>query len=848
MTSRTSLLAAGAVLAIALGYTAIADSYAVFLIATISLTAIACIGLNVLLGLAGQISLGHIGFMAIGAYTTVLLMERAGWPYLAATGAGIVLVSIIGGLLAMPALRVRGPYLAMVTIAFGFIVEHGTVEWRDLTGGGNGLVLTAPPTILGMPLSERGLAIASVVLVFVGIILFDRLKRSGWGYAMRAARDSEVATRSIGIDLVRVRTMAFVISAAAMALAGALFAPLQGYISPSSFPFLQSILLLFGVMIGGAGSALGPVIGALLIVLLPELLSDLAEYRLLAFGLLLFAVLRVAPNGIAGLIAQITAKFVPASKPQTATEGISAIGEPDSQLRVEGNNVPSLNVADLSISFGGVRAVQNVSLTAKPSDVTSVIGPNGAGKTSALNLLCGFYRPSSGTVKLGDRDLTGLPSHALARVGVARTFQTTQLFGSLTIIENALLAETAGKLGGIVSPLRNPDTERFARSLLRFAGVDGDLDRPAESLPHGEKRLVEIARALALRPKVLLLDEPAAGLSKGDKQRLTTLLRRIADLGIAVIIVEHDMPMIMSLSDHIVVLDGGKRIAIGEPAAIRNDPLVRKAYLGDAATSEQRHRGARQTGQETMLEIKKLDAFYGLSQALEGIDIVVANGEAIAVLGANGAGKTTLMRSIAGLEPPRAMGEIQLSGKRIDSLPAHARARIGVVLVPEGRQVFPELTVRQNLQLGAYARTGIDLDAEVEAMLIRFPRLNQRIDHRAGLLSGGEQQMLAVARGLLTSPKVLMLDEPSLGLAPLVVDELFASFERLRVEGMTLIVVDQMAGQALALADRAYLLETGAIVKSGAAEIIAKDPSLEAAYLGGESQTTAERRTVVGAS
>lgn len=845
MTARTSLLAVAALVAV-LGYTSVADSYAVFLIATISLTAIACIGLNVLLGLAGQISLGHIGFMAIGAYTTVLLMEKAGWPYLAATAAGIVLVSIVGGLLAMPALRVRGPYLAMVTIAFGFIVEHGTVEWRDLTGGGNGVVLTMPPSIFGMPLAERGLAIASVVLMFAGVILFDRLKRSGWGYAMRAARDSEVATRSVGIDLVHVRTMAFVISAAAMALAGSLFAPLQGYISPSSFPFLQSILLLFGVMIGGAGSALGPIIGALLVVLLPELLSDLAEYRLLAFGLLLFAVLRVAPNGIAGLIAQLGARFFPAAPAQHDAAEVSTSGTPDAVLRVA-SGAPSLDVTDLSIAFGGVRAVQNVSFTAQPGHVTSVIGPNGAGKTSALNLLCGFYRPTSGTVKLGDRDLTGLPSHTLARLGVARTFQTTQLFGSLTIIENTLLAETAGKLGGIISPLRNPETEQFARSLLRFAGVDGDLDRPAESLPHGEKRLVEIARSLALRPKVLLLDEPAAGLSKGDKQRLTTLLRRIADLGVAVIIVEHDMPMIMSLSDHIVVLDGGKRIAVGKPADIRNDPLVRKAYLGDATTKEQQHRPPREVSSEIMLEIKKLDAFYGLSQALESIDVRVANGEAIAVLGANGAGKTTLMRSIAGLEPPKASGEIRLSDKRIDNLPAHARARIGVVLVPEGRQVFPELTVRQNLQLGAYARPGIDLDAEIETMLTRFPRLRQRIDHRAGLLSGGEQQMLAVARGLLTSPKVLMLDEPSLGLAPLVVDELFASFERLRTEGMTLIVVDQMAGHALAVADRAYLLETGAIVKSGTAGIIAEDPSLEASYLGGEVQAKAPPRTTVGA-
>jgi len=844
MTSRTSLLAGLAALAVVLGYAAVADSYSVFLIATISLTAIGCIGLNVLLGLAGQISLGHIGFMAIGAYATVLLMEKAGWPYLAATGASIVLVSIIGGLLAMPALRVRGPYLAMVTIAFGFIVEHVAIEWQDLTGGGNGLILSNPASIFGFQLSERSLAVGGVILVFVSIVLFDRLKRSGWGYAMRAARDSEVATRSIGIDLVSVRTMAFVISAAAMALAGSLFAPLQGYISPSSFPFLQSILLLFAVMIGGAGSALGPIIGAVLVVMLPEVLADLAEYRLLAFGLLLFAVLRLAPNGVAGLIAQIAGKFFRTSTTPAAGEPVPLANAPDTKLRIEGSS--PLDVSDLSISFGGVKAVQHVTFTAEPGHVTSVIGPNGAGKTSALNLLCGFYRPHTGKVMLGERDLTGMPSHTLARAGVARTFQTTQLFDSLTIIENTLLAETAGKLGGIVSPLRSAETERFARSLLQFAGVDGDLNRMAGSLPHGEKRLVEIARALALRPKVLLLDEPAAGLSKGDKQRLTTLLRRIADLGIAVIIVEHDMPMIMALSDRIVVLDGGKRIAIGDPATVRNDPLVRKAYLGDAA-ADKAPRPARQAAEKAALEIKSLNAFYGLSQALDGINVVVADGEAVAVLGANGAGKTTLMRSIAGLEPPRAIGEIQLQGRRIDNLPAHARARIGIVLVPEGRQVFPELTVRQNLQLGAYARAGINLEDEVETMLKRFPRLRQRIDHRAGLLSGGEQQMLAVARGLLTSPKVLMLDEPSLGLAPLVVDELFASFEQLRIEGMTLIVVDQMAGQALALADRAYLLETGAIVKSGTAEIIAADPSLEAAYLGGD-HASGEQPVITAAS
>ena len=752
MISRASLLVAVAAFAIAIFYAAVADSYAVFLIATISLTAIACIGLNVLLGLAGQISLGHIGFMAIGAYTTVLLMEKAGWPYLAATAGAIVLVSIVGGLLALPALRVRGPYLAMVTIAFGFIVEHVTIEWRDLTGGGNGLMLSAPPSVFGYALSERSLAIAGIVLVFAGLFLFERLKRSGWGYAMRAARDTEVATRSLGIDLVQVRAVAFVISAAAMALAGALFAPLQGYISPSSFPFLQSVLLLFGVMVGGAGSALGPVIGAALVVLLPEALSDLAEYRLLAFGVLLFVVLRAAPSGIVGLVEQLAAKFRPARKP--VAEPAIAAAHVDAAI-LETHNAAGLDVTDLSISFGGVRAVQGVSFRAAPGAVTSIIGPNGAGKTSALNLLCGFYRPQAGTVMLGDRDVTGMTSHLLARVGVARTFQTTQLFGSLTILENILLAERVGRLGGLVSALRNAETEGFARLLLRFAGVDGDVDRLADSLSHGEKRLVEIARALALRPRILLLDEPAAGLSKGDKQRLTALLRRIADLGIAVIIVEHDMPMIMSLSDLIVVLDGGKRIAIGDATAIRNDPAVRKAYLGDASPGEQ-SRAPRPARQGTALEVKALDSFYGLSRALNGIDLVVAPGEAVAVLGANGAGKTTLMRSIAGLEPPRSIGEVRLAETRIDTMPAHVRARSGVVLVPEGRQVFPELTVKQNLELGAYARKGLDLDAEIEAMFVRFPRLKERIDQRAGLSQSTVSAHLATLQkaGLVTCQKV----------------------------------------------------------------------------------------------
>jgi ABC-type branched-subunit amino acid transport system ATPase component/ABC-type branched-subunit amino acid transport system permease subunit len=828
------LRAAGftALLLATLAYTAVADSYGVFLVATTALTAIACIGLNVLLGLAGQVSLGHVGFMAIGAYTTGLLMGNAGWPFLAAAAAGILLAGAVGGILAMPALRVRGPYLAMMTIAFGFIVEHGAVEWRELTGGGNGLILTAAPTLLGMPLSERGLAVLGVVLASVALVLFDRLKASGWGYAMRAARDSETAARSIGVDLVYVRTAAFVISAGAAALAGALFAPLNGFISPSSFPFLQSILFLLAVMVGGAGTTIGPVIGAAVVVLLPEMLAGLAEYRLLMFGVLLFAVLRLAPSGIAGTVAHLFRRTEKAVGVPAPSADIALTLPPRSE---RGNN--AVAVEGLAVAFGGVRAVENLSFVAADGSVTSIIGPNGAGKTSALNLLCGFYRPDAGRVMLGSADITGLSSHTLARRGVARTFQTTQLFGSLTALENVMLAARRGRLGGLISSLARERAEGgadTARALLAFVGAGRSADRLADALSHGERRLVEIARALALRPRVLLLDEPAAGLSQSDKQGLIELLRRIADLGVTVILIEHDMALVMSLSDHIIVLDAGRCIADGTPEAVRASAAVRKAYLGEKEGERVPVREGRRPGAAPAkgLEAEALSAGYGASPVLSGISIAVGEGEAVAVLGANGAGKTTLLRALAGLQPPSAGGTVRLKGEAVHSLDAHQRARAGLVLVPEGRQVFAELTVLENLTLGAYARPSNHLALEIEGMLDLFPKLRERLRQRAGLLSGGEQQMLAVARGFLTGPSILMLDEPSLGLAPLAAEELFAALATLREKGMTLLVVDQLAAHALALSDRAYVLERGAIARSGAAAALAQ-AALERAYLGG---------------
>jgi branched-chain amino acid transport system ATP-binding protein len=292
---------------------------------------------------------------------------------------------------------------------------------------------------------------------------------------------------------------------------------------------------------------------------------------------------------------------------------------------------------------------------------------------------------------------------------------------------------------------------------------------------------------------------------------------------------------VMELSDRVVVLDAGRCIAMGAPASVQSDPVVIKAYLGDSTFHPHPRAVPLPPSPRPVLAVANLRAAYGTIEVLKGVDIAVSAGELVAVLGANGAGKSTMMRALSGLLRP-VVGTIRLGAEEMSATAAHRIARAGLVLVPEGRQVFPELSVLDNLRLGAYARKGGVGDAEIARLLTRFPALRERRHQRAGLLSGGEQQMLALARGLIAAPRVLLLDEPSLGLAPAIVARLFTVLAQLREEGITLLLVDQMAGMALALADRAYILETGRVVGSGSAAEIAGDAALQQAYLG-EPQT-----------
>jgi branched-chain amino acid transport system ATP-binding protein/branched-chain amino acid transport system permease protein len=799
-----AIVLAALLVAAAVAICLLAPGYYAYLLGTLATTALVGVGLNVLLGLSGEVSLGQGGFMALGAYGVAILTTKAGLGFWEALPLAVLLSAVISAVLSIPALRVTGPYLAMVTIAFGFIVESVSVEWQDLTGGASGLAG------IPAPFGTGGTALLSCGLCALALSAFHYFARSPLGLAMQATASAPAAARSIGIGALPVRTAAFVLAAAAAGLAGGLQGALTGFIAPSSFPFSQSILFLLVVVVGGAGRTLGPLVGSVVVVLLPEALAGLVEYRLLVFGAGLLVVLWAAPGGIAGAIARLMMPARSARHPQ-----------PDIAVALAhlAGSGGSMVAEAVRVAFGDVVAVAGVDLTAQPGRITSVIGPNGAGKTTLLNLVSGFQQPDSGKVRVGAREITGQTAQDVAHAGLARTFQTAQPFGNLSVLDNV-------RLGLLRGAWRGAAPAALARALLSLVGYSGPETQLAATLSHVDRRLIEIARALGTTPAVLLLDEPAAGLDDADTVKLGALLQQLARAGLAVVLVEHDMALVMSISDEIVVLDAGRRIAAGAPAMVRADPAVKAAYLGGTMSA---HAVAPRPAGPTLLNVRGLAAGYGPLAVLDRVALRVGRGETIAVLGPNGAGKSTLMKALSGLIRP-IQGAIGFEGVELERLPAHLVARAGLILVPEGRLVFPQLTVAENLRLGA-TRRGDFAASEIEIMLDRFPPLRPRLHTAAGLLSGGEQQMLAVARGLLARPDILLLDEPSLGLAPLVAAELFGQFTRLRNEGMTLLIVDQMADHVLAIADRGYVLGGGRVVVEGAAAEL-RGTMLDDAYLG----------------
>jgi branched-chain amino acid transport system permease protein len=554
------------------------------------------LGLNILVGLAGLVSLGQAGIYAVGAYTAAILSVTYGWGFVPVILVAMTLTGACGVMLAYPTVRVRGIYLAVITIAFGLIVQNIVIDWRDVTGGTLG-ISNIPRIDLGMgELTTEGLYYLFAAVLFLAFILHHNVTTSRFGRAMRAVAQSETAAKALGIHPTTMRVMAFTIAAVYAGLAGALYAYLNRYVNPDTFSFADSIRFLLMVILGGAGTTLGPLVGAGVLTWIPNLLQEFGRWQLFAYGALLAIVIFVLPKGIMGTLADWAGWLVNRGKAEARTPGSWPKRSPEADALMALPNEPSqagvpvLQTSGLTIRFGGLTAVDAVGVTVTRATVHAIIGPNGAGKTTFLNAASGFYQPTEGTIRLNDTAIGGQRSDLIAKAGLTRTFQNTELFGDMTVAENILVGlDTRYRTGLVGTVLRLPgyfkeELAMRARAalLLDYVGLAAFAGETAKNLPFGHQRRLEIARALALAPEVILLDEPAAGLTHGEIEDLIALIRDLKRLRLTTILVEHHVDMIMAVSDHVTVLDYGEVIASGPPDAIRDDPRVIEAYFGTA--------------------------------------------------------------------------------------------------------------------------------------------------------------------------------------------------------------------------------------------------------------------------
>lgn len=598
-------------------------SFASVLFYPIGIYALLAIGLDMTVGRSGQLNLGYAALFAVGAYTTALLSTVMHMPYYATIIPAIILSMALGLAVGLVSLRVSGDYFAIVTLGIGLVVQE-VIANIGILGKTLGISSIPPPgPIAGLTFGPLNLASYDWLLFTMIIIVcavFALIYRSPIGRAWSAIRDDEGAAALMGVRTRRLKVLASTIGGAPAGLAGSIYAAQVGYISPATFGLTLSILVLAAVTLGGKGRLAGVILGAVVVGYLPERFLALDKIHTLLFGAVITLVMLFRPDGIWGSFAWLWSGRRPDGENGQPAAGIPARAMGDishipahaensmgdsARPRQNGNAIESVHVCALDteskpalvveharVAFGGVIALNGVSLSTMPGTVTSVIGPNGAGKTTLINAITGVYRLESGRICLGDRDVTTASSATRSLMGIGRTFQNIRLFGGMTALENVLVAAEARRRCAVSIATdreltntghRDGSAVAEARGLLDIVGLTGFAATCSAQLSYGAQRRLEMARALALNPKVLLLDEPAAGANTAEKRELTRLIGRLAESGRSVLLIEHDVRLVMEISSKVVVLNFGKVIANGSPDEIQRDPNVISAYLGDAS-------------------------------------------------------------------------------------------------------------------------------------------------------------------------------------------------------------------------------------------------------------------------
>ena len=738
---------------------------------------------DLLFGFAGEVNFGPTFLIGVGAYTAGILNNQYGLSVYICIVLGALAAVVAGFVLALPALRVRGPYFGLTTLVAVLMLQNFIVVFADLTGGEIGLTIPDVITIN----ANANYWIALGFMTVSAAILYG-LSQSPLGLVLQASGQDPVQAGALGFNIVKHKLFAFIVSAFFSGLSGAL------------------LVFYFGHRLGrdrgrrrGRGEchrrrgARRPAHRAR-----RRAGRDLPDRRRR-----ILKAHRRARHLHRLLCRPARRAVLPRRLPRS---GPAARGP----LVMDATTNPILQVRGLVKRFGGLTAVKNLSLDVRPGEIFGLIGPNGSGKSTAMKSIMGIERPTAGEVIFQGENVAGLPAHKIARKGFGMVFQHSRPLNRQTVLENIMVALLPDSLFMLFAD--KALTER-AKWIAERVGLGAVMDRRPPTLPFADLRRLELAKAIARDPKVVLVDEPFAGLTLAEVGTFSELIRSFRDEGRAVLLVDHNVKSVAALVDRVLAMYLGEEIVTGRADEVMRNETVRRVYLGGAIETSARPETSFKD-KVPALQVENISVHYGKAQALENVSIHIHHGEFVSVVGLNGAGKTTLFNAISGFLPYT--GEIVRDGEKLRGISPARIARSGIVQCPESRELFGEMSVRENLDLGGQHLSNEDKAKQLAWLFELFPILKERQGQLAQTLSGGEQQMLAIGRALMMQPKILILDEPTLGLAPVILEQLSKALEKLRqTTPITVLLGEQNVTFALPHADRVYVLEHARIVWEG---------------------------------